>query len=50
MLALFLDESGDHNLVKIDPQSPLFLLGGIIVDRRYALKPPRNPLAAGVEV
>jgi Protein of unknown function (DUF3800) len=33
---LFLDESGDHNLSKIDPQYPLFVLGGVIVDRAYA--------------
>jgi len=36
MLALFLDESGDHNLVRIDPQYPLFVLGGILADRNYA--------------
>jgi Protein of unknown function (DUF3800) len=29
---LFLDESGDHNLSKIDDQYPVFVLGGIIVD------------------
>jgi hypothetical protein len=33
---LFLDESGDHNLSVIDPQYPLFVLGGIIVDQDYA--------------
>jgi len=33
---LFLDESGDHNLTMIDPQYPMFVLGGIIVDREYA--------------
>jgi hypothetical protein len=32
---LFLDESGDHNLVKIDMQYPIFVLGGIIVDESY---------------
>lgn len=32
MKVLFLDESGDHNLTLIDPQYPLFILGGIIVD------------------
>jgi Protein of unknown function (DUF3800) len=36
MKVLFLDESGDHSLAKIDPQYPLFVLGGIIVDRDYA--------------
>jgi len=33
---LFLDESGDHNLSIIDPQYPLFVLGGVIVDMDYA--------------
>ena len=33
---LFLDESGDHNLSVIDPQYPLFVLGGVIVDSEYA--------------
>lgn len=36
MKVLFLDESGDHNLSVIDPQYPLFVLGGIIVDQQYA--------------
>ncbi len=36
MKVLFLDESGDHNLRKIDGNYPLFLLGGIITDRAYA--------------
>lgn len=36
MKVLFLDESGDHNLSKIDPQYPMFVLGGIIVDKDYA--------------
>lgn len=35
MKILFLDESGDHNLSVIDPHYPLFVLGGIIVDKRY---------------
>ncbi len=34
---LFLDESGDHNLTAIDPQHPIFLLGGVIADKEYAL-------------
>lgn len=29
---LFLDESGDHGLVKIDPSFPFFVLCGIIID------------------
>lgn len=33
---MFLDESGDHSLTIIDPQYPLFVLGGIIADRDYA--------------
>ena len=36
MKLLYLDESGDHNLEKIDPNYPVFVLGGIIVDRTYA--------------
>ena len=33
MRVLFLDESGDHNLSAIDPRYPIFVLGGIIVDK-----------------
>lgn len=36
MKVLFLDESGDHNLTVIDPSYPLFVLGGVIVEQRYA--------------
>lgn len=36
MKVLFLDESGDHNLSVIDPQYPLFVLGGVIVEQDYA--------------
>lgn len=36
MKVLFLDESGDHNLRMIDPSYPIFVLGGVIVDREYA--------------
>ncbi len=36
MKVLFLDESGDHNLSIIDPQYPLFVLGGLILDKEYA--------------
>ncbi|MBK8003902.1 MAG: DUF3800 domain-containing protein [Gemmatimonadetes bacterium] len=36
MKVLFLDESGDHNLAVIDPQYPLFVLGGVVVERGYA--------------
>ena len=37
MKMLFLDESGDHNLTAIDSQHPIFVLGGIIADKHYAL-------------
>lgn len=33
---MFLDESGNHGLIKIDPLYPVFVLGGVIVDRDYA--------------
>lgn len=33
---MYLDESGDHNLKNIDPRYPVFVLGGVIVDRTYA--------------
>ena len=36
MKVLFLDESGDHNLAKIDSSYPLFVLGGVIVEKDYA--------------
>jgi Protein of unknown function (DUF3800) len=36
MKVLFLDESGDHNLSVIDERYPMFVLGGIIVDKDYA--------------
>lgn len=36
MKVLFLDESGDHSLEVIDPQYPLFVLGGVVVDVDYA--------------
>ena len=32
MKTLFLDESGDHNLSKIGPEYPIFVLGGVIVE------------------
>lgn len=34
-MILFLDESGDHCLDKIDPQYPVFVLGGCVVDLDY---------------
>lgn len=36
MKVLFLDESGDHNLSVIDPQYPMFVLGGVIMEVDYA--------------
>ncbi|MEI6452955.1 MAG: DUF3800 domain-containing protein, partial [Actinomycetes bacterium] len=36
MKYLFLDESGDHSLTRIDPQYPVFVLGGVVVDAGYA--------------
>ena len=36
MKHLFLDESGDHSLTRIDPQYPVFVLGGVVVDAGYA--------------
>ena len=33
---LFLDESGDHSLDVIDPQYPMFVLGGVLMDMSYA--------------
>ncbi|MDI3340145.1 MAG: DUF3800 domain-containing protein [Sphaerobacter sp.] len=36
MKILLLDESGDHSLSKIDPQYPIFVLAGVIVDAAYA--------------
>ena len=36
MKVLYLDESGDHNLTVIDDNYPVFVLGGVIVDKDYA--------------
>jgi hypothetical protein len=38
MKIMFLDESGNHDLrlAKINPRYPVFVLGGVIVDRAYA--------------
>jgi hypothetical protein len=33
---MFLDESGDHSLKVIDPQYPMFVLAGVIMDLDYA--------------
>lgn len=34
---LFIDESGDHNLTVIDHQHPIFVLGGVVADKHYAI-------------
>lgn len=44
MKAMFLDESGDHNLAVIDPFYPLFVLGGVIVEKAYAEGPLEEAL------
>lgn len=44
MKVLFLDESGDHNLAVIDPSYPLLVLGGVIVEQRYAEGPLEDAL------
>lgn len=36
MKVMFLDESGDHSLDVIDPQYPMFVLVGAILDQDYA--------------
>jgi hypothetical protein len=36
MKVMYLDESGDHVLDKIHPNQPVFVLGGVIVDFKYA--------------
>ncbi len=46
MKILFLDESGDHNLTLVDPQYPLFVLGGVIVDKDYAEGPMTEAVQA----
>ncbi len=35
MKALFIDETGDHSLSKIDSSYPIFVLSGIVVDEDY---------------
>lgn len=35
MKLLFLDESGDHSLEVIDKDYPVFVLGGVVIDRTY---------------
>jgi len=35
MYNLFIDESGDHNLIQIDDQYPVFVLTGIVIKEDY---------------
>lgn len=35
MKVMFLDESGDHKLKNINPNYPMFVLGGVIAERAY---------------
>ena len=44
MRVMYLDESGDHNLKKISANYPIFVLGGVIVDRAYL----RNVIAPAI--
>ena len=47
MLTLYIDESGDHNLQKINPDYPCFVLGGVLVDEDYhdnVITPEMNSL------
>jgi hypothetical protein len=47
MQVMFLDESGDHSLDKIDPQYPMFVLAGCIFDFDYyskVVEPEANKL------
>ena len=37
MKILYLDESGNHDMGKIDPDYPVFVLGGVIVEGKYAV-------------
>jgi len=38
MKVLYLDESGDHDLISIDPDYPIFVLAGCIMDSQYEEK------------
>ena len=42
MKVMFLDESGDHNMTRIDPRYPVFVLGGVIMDVDYSTGPLRE--------
>ena len=36
MKVLYLDESGEHNPAVCEPRYPIFVLGGVVVDKDYA--------------
>ena len=47
MLTLYIDESGDHNLINVNPYYPCFVLGGILGDQDYhdnVITPEMNQL------
>jgi len=44
MKTLFIDESGDHNLEKIDSQYPVFVLAGVIFDNDYYNKTAKEKI------
>jgi hypothetical protein len=44
MKTLFIDESGDHNLEKIDKQYPVFVLAGVIFDNDYYNKTAKEKI------
>jgi hypothetical protein len=46
MKVLYIDESGDHNLAAIDPEYPVFVLGGAIIDSKLAARELSERLAA----
>ena len=46
MKLLFLDESGSHNLAVVDPQYPVFVLGGVILEQTYLEEVVEPELAA----
>jgi len=42
---LFLDESGSHDLKRIDPEYPVFVLGGVIIEGEPALAAAETAIA-----
>lgn len=44
MKTLFIDESGDHSLEKIDKQYPVFILAGVIFDNDYYNKTAKEKI------